>query len=138
MSTYLNIEMVTKFVDQKLQNKPVDKLLGEPTIVTYGILEDQVAVAASAVKTLQWGGKHGHLELIVNEAKHRLIRVTKTNSVDIQVKLASTDPNIDGKTSNSERIKLSRAQDEKIREFHIQEETDEQLKEKIIEAVEEE
>ena len=34
-------------------------------------------------------------------------------------------------------IKQSRAQDENIREFHIQEETDEQLKEKIIEAVEE-
>ena len=112
--------------------------MGEPTIVTYGILEEQVTVAASAVKTLQWGGKHGHLEIIVNEAKHRLIRATKTNSVDIQVKLASTDPNIDRKTSNSERIKLSRAQYENIREFHLQEETDEQLKEKIIEAVEEE
>ena len=40
MSTDLNIEMVTEFVEQKLQKKPVEKLLGEPTIVTYGILED--------------------------------------------------------------------------------------------------
>ena len=54
MSTDLNIEMVTEFVEQKLQNKPINKLLGGPTIVTYGILEDQVAVAASAVKTSQW------------------------------------------------------------------------------------
>ena len=67
MSTDLNIKMVTEFVEQKLRNKPVDKLLGEPTIVTYGILEDQVAVSASAVKTSQWGRKHGHLALIVNE-----------------------------------------------------------------------
>ena len=70
ISTDLNIEMVTKFVEQKLRNKPVDKLLGEPTFVTYGILEDQVAVAASAVKTSQWGGKHGHLALIVNKVKY--------------------------------------------------------------------
>ena len=56
--------------------------------------------------------------------------------MDRQVKLAGTDPNIDGETSNFERIKLLRAQDEKIREFHLQEETDEHLKEKIIEAVE--
>ena len=90
-------------------------------------------MAACAVKTSQWGRKHGHLALIVNEAKYRLITAT-TNSVYIQVKLASTDPNIDGKTSNSERIKLSRVQDEKIREFNLQEETDEQLKEKINEA----
>ena len=40
MSTDLNIEVVTKFVEQKLWKKPVDNLLGEPTYVTYGILED--------------------------------------------------------------------------------------------------
>ena len=138
MSTDLNIEIFTEFVEQKLQNKPVDKLLGEPTIITYGILENQVAVAASAAKTSQWGGKHGHLALIVNKEKYRLITATTTNSVDRQVKPAGTNPNIDGKTSKFERIKLSRAQDEKIREFHLQEETDEQPKKKIIEAVEEE
>ena len=86
------------------------------------------------VKTLQWSRKHGHLELIVNEAKYRLI-ISKTNSMDRQVKPAGTDPNIDGKTSNFERIKLLRAQDEKIREFLLQGETDKQLKEYIIEAV---
>ena len=58
--------------------------------------------------------------------------------MDRQVKPAGTDPNINSKTSNFEHIKLSRAQDEKMREFHLQEETDKQLKEKIIEAVEEE
>ena len=83
--------------------------MSKPTFVTYGILEDQVAVAASEVKTLQWGGKHGHLALIVNEAKYWLIIAT-TNSVDRQVKPAGADPNIDGKTSNLEQIKLSRAQ----------------------------
>ena len=40
MSTDLNIEMVTKFVEQKIRNKPFDKLLSKPTFVTYGILED--------------------------------------------------------------------------------------------------
>ena len=34
--------------------------------------------------------------------------------MDRQVKLAGTDPNIDGETSNFERIKLLRSQDEKI------------------------
>ena len=77
------------------------------------------------------------MALINNEAKYRLITAT-TNSVDKQVKPAGTDPNIDRKTSNFERIELSRSQDEKIREFHLQDETDKQLKEKIIEAVEEE
>ena len=115
MSTELNIDMVTEFVEQKMKNNHVDKLLGEPTIITYGILEDQVVVAASAVKTFKWGGKHGHMALIVNKTKYRLITATATSIVDRQVKPAGTDPNIDGKTSNFEHIKLSRAQDEKIR-----------------------
>ena len=117
MSTDLNIEMVTEFVEQKLWKKPVDKLLDEPTIFTYGILEDQVAVAASAVKISQWGGKHSHLALIVNEGKYRLITATTTRIVYIQVKPAGTDPNIYGKTSNFKRIKLSRAKDEKSDDF---------------------
>ena len=90
--------MVTEFAEQKLRNKPVEKLVGEPTIVTYGILEDQVAVAASAVKTSQWGGKHGNLALIVNEEKYCLIATMATSIVDRQVNPAGTDPNIDGKT----------------------------------------
>ena len=61
-----------------------------------------------------------------------------TSIVDRQVNPAGTDPNIDGKTRNFERIKLLRSQDEKIREFQLQETTDEQLKGKIIEAVDEE
>ena len=91
--------MVTEFVEQKLRNNTVYKLLGEPTLVTYGILEDQVAVAASAVKTSQWGGKNDHLALIFNEAKYRLITAT-ANSLDRQVTPAGTNPKIDGKTSN--------------------------------------
>ena len=115
MSTDLNLEMVTKFVEQKLRNKPVNKIVGEPTTVTYGILEDQVAVATSAVKTSQWGGKHGNLAPIINKAKYRLFTTIATSVVDIQVKTAGTDRKTNGKTSNFEHIKLSWAQDEKSR-----------------------
>ena len=111
--------MVTEFVEKKLGNKPVDKLTSEPTIVTYGILEYQVAVAASAVKTSRWGGKHGHMTLIVFKAKYRLITTMATSIVDRQVKPAGTDPNINGKTRHLELFKLLRAQDEKIREFQL-------------------
>ena len=125
-------EKIRKF---QLQEE-TDKQLKEKII--EAVDEDQIAVAASAVKTSQWGGKHGHLALIVNKAKYFLITTIATGVVDIQVKPAGTDPTIDGKTGNFERIKLSRAQDEKFRGVELQEETDEQLKEKIIESVDEE
>ena len=62
---------------------------------------------------------------------------TTTIIVDRQVKPSGTDSKINGKTGNFGRIKLLREQDEEIREFHLQEETDEQLKEKTVEAVKE-
>ena len=75
-------------------------------------------MAASPVKTPQLGGKHGHLALIVNEAKYRLITTMANSIVDRQVKPTSTDPNIDDMTSYFKRIKLSRAQDEKSEGFN--------------------
>ena len=77
------------------------------------------------------------MALIVIEAKYRLITTVATRIVDRQVKTAVTDPNIDRNTRSFERIKLQKVQDEKTREFQLQEETDEQLKEKIIEDVDE-
>ena len=74
-------------------------------------------MAASAVKTSQWGGKHSHLALIVNEGKYRLITATTARIVGRQVKPAGTDPKINSKTGNFKRIKLSRAQDEKSESF---------------------
>ena len=63
--------------------------------------------------------------LIVNEAKYRLITTMANRIVDRQVKPSGTDTKIDGKTRNFECIKLLRAQDEKIRYFQLQEETEE-------------
>ena len=114
MSTYLNIEMVTEFIEQKLRNKPVEKLMGKPTIVTYGILEYQVAVVASAVKTSQWGGKHVHLALIVNKAKYHLITTMAAIIVDIQVNLpaltqTSTARQVTTNASNSRGLKMKKS-----------------------------
>ena len=55
-----------------------------------------------------------------------------TSVVDRQLKTAGTDPTINGKTNNFKCIKLSRAHDEKIKAFQLQEETDEQPKEKLL------
>ena len=55
------------YVTSKMRTKTIEKMIGEPTIVSYGILEDQLAVMASTVKTTQWGRKHGHLALVVGD-----------------------------------------------------------------------
>ena len=130
MSTDLNIKMVTKFVDQKPRNKPVDKLMGKPTIVMYSILEEQVALAASAVKTSQRGVKHGHLALISNEAKYRFITTMATSIIDRQVKPPALIQTSTTRQETSNASNLRGNKTKKMREFLLQEETDEQPKEK--------
>ena len=126
-------------VSTKMRAKAIDKIIGEPTIVTYGILEDQLAVMASTIKTSHaaWGGKHGHLPLVVGTAKYVTITTIDTHVTTRQVKPAAVDPAIDGNTTNFKRLKKTRKWDIKIREFELQEEVDDVLKECIIESVDE-
>ena len=65
MTTKRTSESAAEYVAGKMQTKSIDKIVGQPTIATYNILEDQLAVAASAVKTAAWGGRHGHLALLL-------------------------------------------------------------------------
>ena len=56
MTTERLTESVADYVAKKLRSKPVDNIVGEPTIETYNHLEYQLAIAASSAKTTLWGG----------------------------------------------------------------------------------
>jgi len=47
---------VRSYVNGKMRTITINKVVGEPTLVTYGILFDQLAMSASLVKTNPWGG----------------------------------------------------------------------------------
>ena len=135
MSTERLTESVADYVAKKMGSKPVDNIVGEPTIVTYNHLEYQLAIAASAVKTTQWGGKHGHLALVVRDSKYKTITGKQTLNTDKEEQPAHIDPTIDGNTSAYQRLKLTKAWDEKVRMYDLQEEVNDTLKEMIINAV---
>ena len=47
---------VRDYVSGRMRAVTINKLVGEPTLVSYRILFDQLAMSASLVKTNQWGG----------------------------------------------------------------------------------
>eukprot|EP00804_Cyclotella_cryptica_P022417 CCRYP_021145-RA/>CCRYP_021145-RA protein AED:0.48 eAED:0.36 QI:0/0/0/0.66/1/1/6/0/1537 len=51
----------------------IDKIIGQPLNSTVNLLKQQVAKIAAAVKTTSWGGRHGHLALVLNDDEYRLI-----------------------------------------------------------------
>ena len=48
-------ESVPNYVTAQLNIKPIDRMHGKPTLVSYSLIVDQLAGKATAVKTKQWG-----------------------------------------------------------------------------------
>ena len=51
----------------------MDKIIGQPTNTTVNQLKQQVAKITAAVKTTEWGGRHGHLALVLSESEYRTV-----------------------------------------------------------------
>ena len=49
-----------------MAEKPLNKIIGQPTTEYMNIMTEPMAKMVSAMKTTVWGGKHGSLELILN------------------------------------------------------------------------
>ena len=97
-----------EYVSNKMNAITIDKMISEPTLVTYRILFDQLAMSASSVKTNQWGGRHGHLPLLVSDAQFVTITGIATAVTTKRVKPARVDPCINGNTSNYNRLRYTR------------------------------
>ena len=61
---------------------PLDKVIGQPMTSTVNHLWQQIAKIMAAVKTTSWGGQHGHLALVLTNAKYRSITGNPTIAVD--------------------------------------------------------
>eukprot|EP00804_Cyclotella_cryptica_P019037 CCRYP_014450-RA/>CCRYP_014450-RA protein AED:0.68 eAED:0.41 QI:0/0/0/0.33/1/1/3/0/374 len=55
---------------------PLDKITGQPTNSSVNQLKQQVAKNAAAVKTTKWGGRHGHLVLILSDTEYQTVTGT--------------------------------------------------------------
>jgi len=53
-------------VRAKIYTMPLDKIVGQPTTATANQLKEQIAKIAAAIKTTKWGGRHGHLPLVLS------------------------------------------------------------------------
>eukprot|EP00804_Cyclotella_cryptica_P021921 CCRYP_000872-RA/>CCRYP_000872-RA protein AED:0.59 eAED:0.39 QI:0/0/0/1/1/1/2/0/327 len=67
---------------------PLDKIVGQPTTSTVNHLRQQIAKIAAAIKTTSWGGRHGHLALVLTDAEYR----TVTGNPDITIDRLPTPP----------------------------------------------
>ena len=67
---------------------------------------EQMAQMVAPVKTTAWGGLHGSLALVLDDAEYALITKNVIKTVDALIKPVSINPKIDNKSSPYEILTL--------------------------------
>ena len=57
--------------------KPLDIIVGQPTTETMNKIVEQMAQMVAPVKTTAWGGRHGSLALVLDDADYSSITKAK-------------------------------------------------------------
>ena len=107
-----------------IMSKPVDKIIGQPTTKTTDILEQQLAQAAGAIPTNQWGGTLGCITLVLNQESFRETIGILDGKVDRQAKLALVHSGINRDYTPYDRMAKHEDQKEIILDFNMQESVD--------------
>ena len=101
--------------------KPLDIIVGQPTTETMNKMVEQMAQMVALVKTTAWGGRHGSLALVLNDADYSSItkaKITSTTPVEqpvtINKSITATSTPLEILTFQEETKKL-------LKEFDLQE-----------------
>ena len=78
----------------------------QPTTKTMNRMTEQMAQMVAPVKTTAWGGLHGSLALVLDDAEYALITKNVIKTVDALIKPVSINPKIDNKSSPYEILTL--------------------------------
>ena len=89
-----------------MSTKPVDVIVGQPTTKPMNRMTEQMAQMVAPVKTTAWGGLHGSLALVLDDAEYALITKNVIKTVDALIKPVSINPKIDNKSSPYEILTL--------------------------------
>jgi hypothetical protein len=89
-----------------MSTKPLDVIVGQPTTKTMSRMTEQMAQMVAPVKTTIWGGLHGLLALILDDAEYALIAKNVIKTAGALIKPVSINPKIDDTSSPYEILTL--------------------------------
>ncbi len=74
--------------------KPLDVIIGQPTTKSMDRMTEQMAQMVAPVKTTTWGGLHGSLALVLNNADYATVTKNIVSSVAPLSKPTTINPKI--------------------------------------------
>ena len=110
----------------------IDKIIGQPSNSTVNLLKQQVAKIAAAVKTTSWGGRHGHLALVLNDDEYRLVTGDATQTTTRLVAPPIVPTALANNSTITLRARITADHNLECQEFWKQEAVDAVIVEKIV------
>ena len=129
------VTAITDIVRGRITAVPLDPIVGQPTLPAVRKLVEQLATFTSHFSTSAWGGKHGHLALVLDETTMRTI--TKNSALDCSrlKKPGLVHPSIAENTKGRDLLELQEKHKQTWAEYHSQTIIDAVAVEAIVAAV---
>ena len=129
------VTAITDIVRGRITAVPLDPIIGQPTLPAVRKIVEQLATFTSHFSTSAWGGKHGHLALVLDEKKMRAI--TNDGALDCSrlKKPGLVHPSIDGNTKGRDLLEFQEKHKQTWAEYHSQMVIDAVAVEAIVAAV---
>jgi hypothetical protein len=118
-----------------MSTKSLDVIVGQPTTKTVNQMTEQTAKMVAPVKTTAWGGLHGSLALVFDDADYALITKNVIKMADALIKPVSINPKINDKSSPYKILTLQDKRKTLQKEFDLQEAVTSIGVQRIIECV---
>ena len=72
------VTAITEMVRGRMASVPLDAIVRQPTLPAVQKLVEQLSAFASHFHTTAWGGRHGHLALVLDAPKLRVVTSKST------------------------------------------------------------
>ena len=117
--------------------KPLNAIVGQPTMKTMSKMVEQMAQMVALVKTTIWGGRHGSLALVLDDADYSSITKAKITSTKLVNRPDTINKGI-RTTSTPLEILIFQEEMKKLqKEFDLQEAVTNFGVQRIIDSIEE-
>jgi hypothetical protein len=117
--------------------KPLDVIVGQPTTETMNKMVEQMAQMVALVKTTAWGGRHGSLALVLNDADYSSITKGNITSTTPVKQPATINKSITTTSTPLEILTLQEETKKLLKEFDLHEAVTSFEVQRIIDSVEE-
>ena len=118
---------IRESVQDKVNSLPLDKLIWHLTMKIWQHLREQICKIAAQVRTTAFGGRHGHLALVLNDAEYQSATTDPALRTDRLASPPHVHSSLTPTTNQQERSQLEASQREKLTAYYLQEATDEAI-----------